>query len=382
MNWNRLSLNPSLIPALIEKYIDKLNWNRLSQNPSLTPALIEKYKDKLNWRFLSEKPALFGNLHIQKKAETFEAEQPVPKRDIVMDFYEEMLYDEDSDLFKIHQELNPPNQEPYSVRRAIMTPDYNLYVYSFWKDEVPKNNRNGTPKNAKQLVRSAKDLQTKNPKKLPIKDLSYFITSVADAIKNYGIQGKAKIRYSRFSTPWLSYKNKIYYNLGKAGSISSFNNDFVKKEFLILPPQRKMAILHNNWERYRDYRFSKEELEELTAGAIYKEMRLKGLNGYVPQQDGLNKDKMIEIYEKRMEKYAEQVFEAIEGKGSKARFTDQPDPKIYRDTGLRQKARNSLLKGNKGGNEGQWSARKAQMAATKYRTMYEKKYGEEKNPYF
>ena len=91
---------------------------------------------------------------------------------------------------------------------------------------------------------------------------------------------------------------------------------------------------------------------------------------------------MIDIYEKRIEKYAEQVFEAIEGKGSKARFTDQPDPKIYRDPALRQKARNSLLKGTKGGDAGEWSARKAQMAATKYRTMYENKYGEGKNPYF
>ena len=79
---------------------------------------------------------------------------------------------------------------------------------------------------------------------------------------------------------------------------------------------------------------------------------------------------------------AEQVFEAIEGKGSKARFTDQPDPKTYRDTGLRQKARNDLLKGTKGGDAGEWSARKAQMAATRYRTLYEDKYGEGKNPYF
>jgi hypothetical protein len=79
---------------------------------------------------------------------------------------------------------------------------------------------------------------------------------------------------------------------------------------------------------------------------------------------------------------AEEVFEAIEGTGSKARFTDQPDPKIYRDTGLRQKARNSLLKGTKGGDAGEWSARKAQMAATEYRKMYENKYGEGKNPYF
>jgi len=78
----------------------------------------------------------------------------------------------------------------------------------------------------------------------------------------------------------------------------------------------------------------------------------------------------------------EKTFEAIEGKGSNARFTDQPDPKVYRDTSLRQKARNKLLKGNKGGDEGEWSARKAQMAATEYRKMYENKYGEGKNPYF
>jgi hypothetical protein len=77
-----------------------------------------------------------------------------------------------------------------------------------------------------------------------------------------------------------------------------------------------------------------------------------------------------------------ETFEAIEGTGSNARFTDQPDPKVYRDTSLRQKARNKLLKGNKGGEEGEWSARKAQMAATEYRKMYENKYGEGKNPYF
>lgn len=86
--------------------------------------------------------------------------------------------------------------------------------------------------------------------------------------------------------------------------------------------------------------------------------------------------------EEKTAKYRSEVFEAIEGTGSKARFTDQPDPKIYRDPALRQKARNNLLKGNKGGDEGEWSARKAQMAATEYRKMYENKYGEGKNPYF
>ena len=86
--------------------------------------------------------------------------------------------------------------------------------------------------------------------------------------------------------------------------------------------------------------------------------------------------------EKKTAKYRSEVFEAIEGTGSNARFTDQPDPKIYRDPSLRQKARNKLLKGNKGGDEGEWSARKAQMAATEYRKMYENKYGEGKNPYF
>jgi hypothetical protein len=305
------------------------------------------------------------------------AEQPVPKSDIVMDFYEEMLYDEDSDLFKMHQELNPPNQKPkFGQRRA-----YELFIYSFWKDEVPKNNRNGTPKTTKELIGSAKDLQRKNPKKLPIAELTNFFWTLSDASKKYKIQGRLKERFNEVRTPWLSYKNKIYY-WGDTDTISSLNNDFVKEEFLSLPPQQKMAILHKNWERFRDYRFSKEELEELTAGAIYKEMRYKGLDGYVPQNEVLNKDKLIEIYEKRMEKYAEQVFEAIEGKGSKARFTDQPDPKTYRDTGLRQKARNDLLKGTKGGDAGEWSARKAQMAATRYRTLYENKYGEGKNPYF
>jgi len=86
--------------------------------------------------------------------------------------------------------------------------------------------------------------------------------------------------------------------------------------------------------------------------------------------------------EEKTAKYRSEVFEAIEGTGSNARFTDQPDPKIYRDPALRQKARNKLLKGNKGGDEGEWSARKAQMAATEYRKMYENKYGVGKNPYF
>lgn len=86
--------------------------------------------------------------------------------------------------------------------------------------------------------------------------------------------------------------------------------------------------------------------------------------------------------EEKTAKYRSEVFEAIEGTGSNARFSDQPDPKIYRDPALRQKARNDLLKSNKGGEEGEWSARKAQMAATEYRKLYEDKYGEGKNPYF
>ena len=69
LDWSNLSRNPSLTPALIEKYEDKLNWSVLSLNPSLTPALIEKYEDKWRWSKLSRNPALFGNLHIQKKAE-------------------------------------------------------------------------------------------------------------------------------------------------------------------------------------------------------------------------------------------------------------------------------------------------------------------------
>lgn len=77
-----------------------------------------------------------------------------------------------------------------------------------------------------------------------------------------------------------------------------------------------------------------------------------------------------------------ETFEAIEGTGSNARFTDKPDPKVYRDTSLRQKARNKILKGTKGGNAGQWSAIKANLSATEYRKLYENKYGEGKNPYF
>jgi len=92
-------------------------------------------------------------------------------------------------------------------------------------------------------------------------------------------------------------------------------------------------------------------------------------------------DQPKEIAEKTA-KYRAETFEAIEGTGSKARFTDTPDSKVYRDTSLRQKARNSILKGTKGGNAGQWSAIKANLSASKYRTLYENKYGEGKNPYF
>lgn len=313
--------------------------------------------------------------------EIFEAEQPIPKKpkkEIVMDFYEEVLYDEDSDLFKMHQELNPPNQKPDFSRWDA----YNLYVYSFWKDEVPKRNQWGEPLTTKDLIWRANHLQRKNPKDIPIKDLSSFIWALGGGLRDTKLEGMIKKTppYKEIKTNWMSYKNKVYWWSGE--TMSSLNNDIVRERFLSLPPQRKMAILHRNWERYRDYKLSREELEKLHYGGLYEELRMKGLDIYVPQFRQLDNDKMIEIYEKQMEKYAEQVFEAIEGKGSKARFTDQPDPKIYRDTGLRQKARNDLLKGTKGGDAGEWSARKAQMAATRYRTLYENKYGEGKNPYF
>ena len=191
LSWYNLSQNPSLTPALIEKYINKLDWYELSRNPSLTPALIEKYENKLNWEYLSMNPAL----------------------------------------------------TPALIEKYIDELD--------WK------------------------LLSSNPALTP-----------------------ALIE---------KYENKL------------------------------------NW------------LELSRNPALFGNLHIQ--------------------------KKAE-TFEAIEGKGSKARFTDQPDPKIYRDTGLRQKARNSLLKGTKGGDAGEWSARKAQMAATKYRTMYENKYGKGKNPYF
>lgn len=93
-------------------------------------------------------------------------------------------------------------------------------------------------------------------------------------------------------------------------------------------------------------------------------------------------DQPKKIAEKTAKYRDAETFEAIEGTGSNARFTDQPDPKVYRDTSLRQKARNKLLKGTKGGNAGQWSAIKANLSATEYRKLYENKYGEGKNPYF
>ena len=104
-----------------------------------------------------------------------------------------------------------------------------------------------------------------------------------------------------------------------------------------------------------------------------------GFRFYV-EPDTIQAEKYKEIwdaYNTSME-----TFEAIEGTGSKALFTDTPDSKVYRDTSLRQKARNQVLKGTKGGNAGQWSAIKANLSATKYRSLYENKYGEGKNPYF
>ena len=82
LNWRRLSQNPALTLALIEKYEDKLDWNGLSYNHALTPAFIEKYEDKLDWDELAVNPALFGNLHIQKKAE----ESNNPSAEEILDF--------------------------------------------------------------------------------------------------------------------------------------------------------------------------------------------------------------------------------------------------------------------------------------------------------
>ena len=108
-------------------------------------------------------------------------------------------------------------------------------------------------------------------------------------------------------------------------------------------------------------------------------LRLEGANDWKEQ---ITMWLTIFVKPKKTKKYRTETFEAIEGTGSKARFTDTPDSKVYRDTSLRQKARNSILKGTKGGNAGQWSAIKANLSASKYRSLYENKYGEGKNPYF
>jgi hypothetical protein len=303
---------------LIEKYEDKWNWKVLSLNPALfgnlhkfgAEAKLSPAQKSLNkwtkedWGTKSGKPSTQGDEatgerylprkarealtdkeyartsakkrldtakgkqfspqpdDVEEKVKKYRTEQPLPKRDIVMNFYEEILCDEDSDLFKMHQELNPPNQTPNFSRQDA----YRLYVYSFWKDEVPRNNRNGTPKTTKELIGSANALQRRNPKQMPIKDLSYFITAVADALQNYTLKGRIKGRYDEFHTPWVLYKKKIYH--WENDTLSSLDNDFVKKKFLTLSPQQKMAILQKNWERYRDYKLSREELEIALSGSI------------------------------------------------------------------------------------------------------------------
>ena len=226
-DWGTKSGKPSTQgkDATGERYLPRKAREALTDKEYARTSA-KKRRDTAKGKQFSQQPD-----DIEEKVKKYRAEQPVPKKDIVMDFYEEMLYDEDSDLFKIHQELNPPNQEPYSAHRAMFS-DYGLYVYSFWKDEVPKNNRNGTPKNAKQLVRSAHDLQRKNPKKLPIRDSNDWIWAIGSISQDYKVQGTPKNRYNTIDTPWVVYKNKIYYL--DTGHMNSLNNDIVKKNSLAI----------------------------------------------------------------------------------------------------------------------------------------------------
>ena len=101
----------------------------------------KKRRDTAKGKQFSQQPD-----DIEEKVKKYRAEQPVPKKDIVMDFYEEMLYDEDSDLFKIHQELNPPNQEPYSAHRAMFS-DYGTSMFiHFGKTKCRKTTGTGLQK--------------------------------------------------------------------------------------------------------------------------------------------------------------------------------------------------------------------------------------------
>jgi len=224
-------------------------------------------------------------------------------------------------------------------------------------------------------------------------DLSFNGWSVPKKLLNKRLCGKSK-QYGdiqRTTDSWSGYGQRTHYNFVCGTPLTKVKSKY-KAEFEAKSPAQKSLDkwTKEDWgtksgkpstqgeeatgERYLPAKAREALTDEEYARTTAKKRRdTKAGKQFSPQPDDI---------EEKVKEYRLETFEAIEGTGSNARFTDQPDPKVYRDTSLRQKARNKLLKGNKGGDEGEWSARKAQMAATEYRKMYENKYGEGKNPYF
>jgi len=224
-------------------------------------------------------------------------------------------------------------------------------------------------------------------------DLKFNGWSVPKKLLNKRLCGKYKQygNIQRTTDSWTGYGQRTHYNFVCGTPLTKVKSKY-KAEFEAKSPAQKSLDkwTDENWgtksgkpstqgeeatgERYLPAKAREALTDEEYARTTAKKRRdTKAGKQFSPQPDDI---------EEKVKEYRLETFEAIEGTGSNARFTDQPDPKVYRDTSLRQKARNKLLKGNKGGDEGEWSARKAQMAATEYRKMYENKYGDGKNPYF
>ena len=224
-------------------------------------------------------------------------------------------------------------------------------------------------------------------------DLSFNGWSVPKKLLNKRVCGKSK-QYGdiqRRTDSWSGYGQRTYSNSVCGTPLTKVKSKY-KAEFEAKSPAQKSLDkwTKEDWgtksgkpstqgedatgERYLPAKAREALTDKEYARTTAKKRRdTKAGKQFSPQPDDI---------EEKVKKYRAETFEAIEGKGSNARFTDQPDPKLYRDPALRQKARNKLLKGDKGGEEGEWSARKAQMSATEYRKLYENKYGEGKNPYF
>ena len=328
LNWIFLSENPALTPALIEKYEDEWDWNILSENPSLTPALIEKYEDEWDWVGLSQNPALTPALiekYKDKLTWRFLSRNPSLTPSLIEKY-------EDKWNWK-HLSENP----------ALAPTLIDKYI-----DKLQWGGLSRNPSLTPSLIEKYKD------------KLSWNMLSDNPALTPALIE------------KYIDKLDWIYLSLNPSltPAFIEKHKDKLNWRFLTQNPSLTPALI----EKYKDklYRIDLARNPSLTPALIEK---------YKDELEWDYLSKNPALFGNLHVKNAE-TFEAIDGKGSKARFTDQPDSKTYRDTGLRQKARNDLLKGTKGGKAGQWSARKAQMAATKYRKSYENKYGKGKNPYF